>query len=141
MDLRLQVFELVGVLARERYRAAEQNFGRIGLNHTEARLLRLLEQHSGAASQEELSASLQVDRSNAGRAMSSLELAGHISRRVDTADRRRRLVTLTASGRHVLREISKLRTQMAGDFTAALSEAETAELARLLARVVHDAAR
>ncbi|MEJ7787147.1 MAG: MarR family transcriptional regulator [Solirubrobacteraceae bacterium] len=48
----------------------------MGLNHTEARLLRMLDEEGGAATQDALSRRLAVDRSNAGRAFKRLEQAG-----------------------------------------------------------------
>ena len=62
MDNYLKLFDLIGVFARRRYRAAEQNFSTLGLNHTEARLLTLLDQEAGTATQEVLSNMLFVDR-------------------------------------------------------------------------------
>ena len=74
------LFDLIGGLARRRFQTAERYFSTLGLNHTEARLLNLLDRENGAATQDALSNMLFVDRSNAGRALKSLEHEGYIER-------------------------------------------------------------
>ena len=41
MEHVLELFDAIGVLARRRYQTAERHFARLGLNHSEARLLTL----------------------------------------------------------------------------------------------------
>ena len=122
MDGFQTLFDLIGVLARRRYQAAEQHFAALGLNHTEARLLTLLREAGGAASQDALSSELFVDRSNAGRALKRLEQDGSIVRRKDDADKRAYLVELTAKGRKASSEIVTLRKVIAQSFFGDLSE-------------------
>lgn len=136
MDNYLTLFDLLGVLARRRYQAAEQHFSRLGLNHTEARLLTLLHQQSGTATQEALSNLLFVDRSNAGRALKSLEQARYIERHQDKADKRTNLVQLTTKGRKTVAEISRLKTKIAKDFFGDLTEDEAGEVVALLKKVL-----
>ena len=97
-DPRIELFELIGALARRRYQAAERSYAPLGLNHTEARLLTMLAGEGGAATQDALSRRLFVDRSNAGRAFKRLEQAGYVGRRKDDADNRTNLVDITAEG-------------------------------------------
>ena len=73
------LFELIGVLARRRYHAADRSYASLGLNHTEGRLLTMLDADPGAATQDALSRRLLVDRSNAGRAFKRLEQAGYVA--------------------------------------------------------------
>ena len=134
----LVLFDLVGVLARRRYQAAERYFSTLGLNHTEARLLTLLHQEDGAATQDALSNMLFVDRSNAGRALKSLEREGYIERRKDDTDKRTNLVQMTAKGRTAVAEISKLRTEMVRGFFGDLTEEEAGEIVGLLRRACRD---
>lgn len=79
MSNRQELFDLIGALGRRRYQVGEQAFSSLGLNHTEARLLTILDRESGEATQDALSSSLFVDRSNAGRALKSLELQKQIN--------------------------------------------------------------
>ena len=128
----LTLFDLIGVLARRRYQAAERYFSTLGLNHTEARLLTLLHQANGATTQDALSNLLFVDRSNAGRALKSLEQKGYIERYQHDADRRTNCVQITAKGRKIVTEISKLKNTMAQGFFGDLNEAEAGQIIDLL---------
>ncbi len=129
MDGFQTLFDLIGVLARRRYQAAERHFSALGLNHTEARLLTLLHEVDGAASQEALSSQLFIDRSNAGRALKRLEQQGYIVRRKDDADKRAYFVEMTAKGRKATSEIAKLRKTIAQSFFGDLSEEDARAIA------------
>lgn len=131
------LFDLVGVLGRRRFQTAERCFAALGLNHTEARLLSLL-RRDGVASQESLSSSLFVDRTNVGRALKSLEQQGLIVRRSDDSDKRANLVEMTPKGRKVVVEISKSQKKMAQTFFGDLSEAEASAIVQLLKRAIPD---
>ena len=132
MTNRLELFELIGVLARRRFQAAERAFAPIGLNHTEARLLTILDLESGEATQDALSNFLSVDRSNAGRALKRLEQRGYIARRKDESDSRTNLVQLTPAGAEAVEEVAKLRKEVASAFFSDLTEADAGAIADLL---------
>ncbi len=136
MDNFQKLFDLIGVLARRRYKAAEQNFSALGLNHTEARLLTLLQQENGVTTQEALSNKLFVDRSNAGRGLKSLEQGGYIARSENEDNKKTKLVEITAKGRKAVAEISKLRKKMAQSFFGDLKEDEIGGIVELLQRAV-----
>jgi len=136
VDNFLTLFDLIGVLARRRYQAAEQHFSRLGLNHTEARLLTLLHQQKGTATQEALSNLIFVDRSNAGRALKSLEQDGYVERRKDATDKRTNHVQLTAKGRKAVTEIAKLKQEIAQSFFGDLKEDEAGRIVDLLKKAV-----
>jgi DNA-binding MarR family transcriptional regulator len=124
------------VLARRRYQAAERSFVAVGLNHTEARLLTLLQKDGGAATQDALSRRIFVDRSNAGRAFKRLEQAGYIDRRSDDADKRTNLIDITPKGREAAAEVARRSGEMARTFFGDLSEAEAATIVELLRKAV-----
>lgn len=132
----LELFELIGVLARRRYKAAEQYFSALGLNHTEARLLMLLHQENGVTTQDALSNRLLVDRSNAGRGLKRLEREGYILRSENEDNKKTKLVQITAKGRKTVAEISKLRKKMAQSFFGDLSEEEAGTIAELLQKAL-----
>jgi DNA-binding MarR family transcriptional regulator len=92
-----------------------------------------------AATQEVLSDLVFVDRSNAGRALKSLERDGYIKRRKDDADKRANLVQLTATGRKAVTEIAKLKKTMAQSFFGDLKESEAGEIIDLLKKAVPNA--
>ena len=132
MSPRIELFELIGTLARRRYQTAERSYGALGLNHTEARLLKMLANEGGAATQDALSRQLHVDRSNAGRAFKRLEQAGYVSRRKDDADNRTNLVDITPKGREAAAEVNRLGDEMARTFFGDLTEADAATIVALL---------
>jgi DNA-binding MarR family transcriptional regulator len=132
MDNFLRLFDVIGELARRRHQAAERCFARLGLNHTEARLLTLLNQAGGSATQDALSNSIFLDRSNAGRALNRLEHAGHVERRKDEVDKRTNLVQITDKGQATVAEIATLRQAMARQFFGDLTDDEAGAIADLL---------
>jgi DNA-binding MarR family transcriptional regulator len=136
MSPREDLFELIGVLARRRYQAAERSYASLGLNHTEARLLKMLAGEGGASTQDALSRRLSVDRSNAGRAFKRLEHAGYVARRKDDADSRTNLVDMTADGRVAAAEVTRLGSEMARTFFGELTDGDAATVATLLRRAV-----
>lgn len=139
MDTYMELFELIGALARRRFQAAERHFAALGLSHSEARLLRLLAQGGGSLGQDELTSGLHIDRTNGGRALKRLEDLGYVERSLDSEDRRRRLVRLTAAGRRVVGRLSKLRLELVRDYFGGLSEADARQALSLLAKVAaHD---
>lgn len=136
MDNFLKLFDLIGVLARRRYQSAEQYFSALGLNHTEARLLTLLNQENGVATQDALSSRLFVDRSNAGRGLKRLEQGGYIKRDENEGNKKTKLVQITAKGQKAVAEISKLRKKMAQRFFGDLKEDEAGAIAELLQKAL-----
>ena len=136
MDNFLKLFDLIGVFARRRYQSAEQHFSALGLNHTEARLLTLLDKENGEATQDALSNMLFVDRSNAGRGLKRLEQGGYIERRENEGNKKTKLVRITAKGRQAVGEISKLRKEMAQSFFGNLKEDEARAIAELLQKAL-----
>ena len=131
-----ELFDLIGQLARRRHQAGERGFATLGLNHTEARLLTLLQREDGQAAQDALCGQLTVDRTNAGRALQRLEGAGYIVRAKDSADRRAKAVRLTAEGRKKARAIAQLRAQIARTFFGDLTQREAAGVAALFRRLL-----
>jgi DNA-binding MarR family transcriptional regulator len=72
---------------------------------THAGLLALDGLADGALTQRQLAAASRVEEQTMSRVLDRLERTGHVERRRDTVDRRRLVVSLTASGREVLDEI------------------------------------
>lgn len=134
MDHLLTLFDLVGVLGRRRFQIGERYFSAVGLNHTEARLLTLLQQAGGTATQDALSNKLFLDRSNAGRAVKSLEHEGYVERCKHDADRRTNLVQITEKGREIVTRIATLKPTMARELFGDLTDDEAEQVLGLLAQ-------
>lgn len=132
------LFDAVGVLARRRYQIADRHFSTLGFNHTEARLLTLLQKQNGSAAQDALAGALTVDRSNSGRALRNLEQKGYIRRQKDSADKRANLVQITSEGNKAASEIAKIKKKIVQEFTGALSEADAAAIVNLLRKIIPD---
>lgn len=128
----LTLFDLIGVLSRRRYQAADRAFSSLGLNHTEARLLVLLQEADGASTQEKLAEQTFIDRTNVGRALDRLEAEGFILRRKDTADRRANRLSMTAQGRKAVVAIHGLRKKMALSFFGELQADDARTIVRAL---------
>jgi len=126
------LFDLIGTLSRRRFQAGERAFARLGFNHTEARLLTLLDGHGGKANQDVLSNSLSIDRSNVGRALKNLEQSGMVRRSKEVPDARTNLVQLTSKGRSSVALIAKARTEMAGAFFGEMTEEQAGRVIELL---------
>lgn len=120
----LGLFELVGELSRRRYQLGERAFAKLGLNHTEARILSLLVGYSEAPTQDALSSRLTVDRSNAGRAMKGLEQRRLVAREKHVSDGRTYVVRLTDEGRDAARQIEQMRAGMAQELFPQLSNTQ-----------------
>ena len=76
--------------------------------------------------------SLGYDRSYLVGLLDELEEAGHIERKRDPADRRRHLVSLTASGKKKLEELRKISRSVDDEFLAGLDAKQRKELHMLL---------
>lgn len=92
----------------------------------------------GAQSQQELAASLRIDKSHLVKHIDVLEARGLVQRAADAADRRRHRVTLTDAGRTVVRELHEVGRESQRGFLDALTAAEQRTLVRLLTRVLED---
>ncbi len=138
MDRYLELFDVLGEVARRRYQIAEQYFSTLGINHTEARLLTLLHKAGGEEAQETLSEELYVDRSNVGRALKLLEKKDFIRRHKDGIDKRTNLVQITSGGLKAAAEIKKLRKKMAQSFFGSLGESEADKIINLLRKALPD---
>lgn len=131
MSATLELFDLIGELARRRYQLAEKSFATLGLTHTEARVLTLLAAAGGVSAQDALSNQLTVDRTNAGRALTRLDEAGYLERRKNSGDKRANRVHITAKGRKTVSAIARLRTEMAAAFLGEMTSDEAAGIVRL----------
>lgn len=97
--------------------------------------LSVLEATPGA-SQAELGAQLDLDRSTIADLVARMSAHGLISRTGDAADRRRKVLTLTERGADTLRELRPRVEGIEPIVTGGLGEADRAELRRMLRAIV-----
>jgi MarR family transcriptional regulator, lower aerobic nicotinate degradation pathway regulator len=95
----------------------------------------------GPASQSALSDRTGIYRSDMVATINELTARGLVVRAPDPADRRRNAITLTDEGRRHLKQLDVLIAEAEAEFLAPLSEADRAELIRLLKLIVGHNAR
>jgi DNA-binding MarR family transcriptional regulator len=90
----------------------------------------------GPASQATLGRRTGIDRSDVVAALNELAERGLVERAPDPDDRRRNVVTLTATGRARFQRLDRVVSDVQDELLAPLSPAEREQLIGLLARVL-----
>jgi DNA-binding MarR family transcriptional regulator len=90
----------------------------------------------GALSQADLGRRLGLDRNDVSGIVTRLESGHHVDRQADPANRRRNVVTLTASGKRYLEEIQRHADAAQDELLAGLSPAERRQLNELLTKLL-----
>src|SRR5579862_1462972 len=98
-------------------------------------VLAALEEY-GPLSQADLGRRLDLDRNDISGIVTRLTGGRHVDRQADPANRRRNVVTLTASGQRHLEEIQRHADAAQDDLLAGLSAAERRQLNELLAKLL-----
>jgi DNA-binding MarR family transcriptional regulator len=122
----------LGILARQQ--CAEQ-LAAAGLSQHQHAILCCLDEF-GPACQRDVAARLGIDSGDIVAFFDGLQKRGLVVRERDQRDRRRQVVSLTADGRQVLRQIEGKLDAAEPGVLAALSEPERAEFCRLAVRVL-----
>lgn len=115
----------------------ERELARLNLKLVHNAVLAALDDF-GAQSQQELAATLRIDKSHLVKQIDLLEDQGLVQRGVDAHDRRRHRVTLTRRGNALVRDLNRIGRESQRGFLDALSADEQRTLVRLLARVLED---
>nr|WP_204366929.1 MarR family transcriptional regulator [Nocardiopsis ganjiahuensis] len=105
-----------------------------GLRGYHYRLLAALEQW-GPASQAELGRDTGIDRSDVTAALLELESLGLVEREVDSANRRRKIVSMTPSGADRLRSLDAVLDGIQESLLAPLTPAQRGQFTAILARI------
>jgi MarR family transcriptional regulator, lower aerobic nicotinate degradation pathway regulator len=98
-------------------------------------VLAALEEY-GPLSQADLGRRLGLDRNDVSGIVTRLESGRHVDRQADPANRRRNVVTLTASGMQYLEEVQRHADAAQDELLAGLSAAERRQLNELLAKLL-----
>ena len=109
-------------------------FAAAGARGYQYRVLAALEDF-GPASQADLGRRAELDRSDVVATVDELEGSGLAKRSPDPEDGRRKIVTITATGKRRLRKLDEVVASVQEELLAPLTAAERAELVRLLGRV------
>lgn len=123
------------VLARCWRRAVERKLEEAGLTDaTWSPLIHLSESGDGVT-QKDLAVRVGIDGSSLVRLLDILEGRGFIERRVDTGDRRARLIFLTQPGRHAVADIRRVLARAEAELLADLSDSEIGNMLAAFDRI------
>ena len=131
---------LLRLCLQETGQVFERGCAEVGLTPRQFDFLFVLDE-VGETTQDRLARILVLDRSTAGLVIGILERKGFVERRVAPADRRKRLVRSTASGRAAFAKASPAAEAARARLFERLSEGEGRQLMRLLRRISEPAPR
>ena len=125
---------LLGRSSASAHRLLTDGFAEAGAHGYHYRLLAALEE-LGPSSQADLGREAEIDASDVVAALEQLEAGALIARAPDSADKRRRIVSITVAGKRRLRELDGVVASVQEELLAPLSADERKELVRLLGRL------
>jgi DNA-binding MarR family transcriptional regulator len=134
MDLPLPSWLLTQTAAYA-HRLVADGMAAVGARGYHYRILATLS-GTGPASQAELGRRTGIHLSDMVAAVNELEAGGYVERSPDPADRRRNVVTVTASGRQRTEDLAKRGAEIQDELLAPLTAAERAELTGLLSKLL-----
>ncbi|HLB21164.1 MAG TPA: MarR family winged helix-turn-helix transcriptional regulator [Solirubrobacteraceae bacterium] len=123
-------------LAKQVYRRSTEEL--LGMHMRHLMALSYVRDHDGGP-QQGLVEALCMDANNVVLLLNELEQLGFVSRRRDTADRRRHVVELTREGRSALERAEHSQEEIEDEVLGALDAEERATLWRLLGRALYAA--
>ena len=133
--LRVRPSRLLSLAAGQAQRQVGERLATLGSRKWHYATLAALEEF-GPDSQSGLSDRTGIYRSDLVATINDLTARGLVVRTPDPADRRRNAITLTDDGRRHLMQLDELLAEAETEFLAALSEADRAELIRILTLIV-----
>lgn len=133
--LRAQPSWLVNQVALSARRLVSDGLARAGTHRYQYSLLAAANE-LGSASQAELSRRTTIDRSDVVAIVNELAESGYLERSPDPTDRRRNIITVTASGRRRLQKLDRVLAQLQDELLAPLGPDERTHLIALLTRIV-----
>jgi MarR family transcriptional regulator for hemolysin len=131
---------LIALVGRQWRRAVDRRLQPLGL--TEATWLPLihLSRVPTPPRQKDLAASLVLDGSSVVRLLDALSTGGFIERREESADRRAKVISLTARGLAIVDQAEAASRDVRDTALAGLSDNEIAIAAEVLQRIQHNLA-
>jgi DNA-binding MarR family transcriptional regulator len=127
-------FVLIRLAALARQHCADQ-LASVGLSQHQHAILCCLREY-GPACQKDIAARLSIDSGDLVAFIDGLQEAGSITRERDERDRRRQILSLTTTGRRLLRRVEKLLDDAEPGPLAALSARQRQELHTAATRVL-----
>ena len=121
-------------IIKKMHNAADRKLIPLGITHWEMRIL-LAVYNSKNPSQDEIAASIPIDRSNVGRALKKLENLGYIKRVKSQKDARAKEVLLTEKGEESRDKVLEIKTHIRKAFASFISEDESKVLKEILKKI------
>ncbi len=136
----LRLMDEIVYVSRAIYHVGGQSIDEAGLSYAQYRVLMhlLFAENMGERSEltpSEISERQGVSRNTMSALIRNLEEEGLVLRRLDNDDRRRFNISLTDTGRELVRQYARQHLEMVGHCFSALSDAEQETLVQLLSRV------
>jgi len=126
---------LISQISTHAHRLLTERLATVGMRGYHFRLLAALEEF-GPASQASLGRRTDMDRSDVAAAITELTDQKLAERVTDQADRRRNIISITASGRARLRRLDNLLIGVQDELLTPLSPGERRALVGMLSRVL-----
>jgi MarR family transcriptional regulator, lower aerobic nicotinate degradation pathway regulator len=126
------VLARLGNLARQQ---CADHLAEAGLSQHQHAILCCLDEY-GAACQKDVALRLGLDSGDIVAFIDGLQAKGLILRERDEHDRRRQVLSLTASGKRLLRKVERMLDAAEPGILAALSESERTELSQWAVRIL-----
>jgi DNA-binding MarR family transcriptional regulator len=126
---------LISQISTHAHRLLTERLAAAGMRGYHFRLLAALDEF-GPASQASLGRRTDMDRSDVAAAVTELVGQKLAARVTDQADRRRNIITISASGRARLRQLDTLLAGIQDELLTPLSSAERRALVSILSRVL-----
>ncbi len=113
-----------------------ETLAQLKVSPSQSKVLRALGE-SGPLGQHQLAELISVDPRNAVPLIDSLAERGLLAREVDPADRRRRVLTLTARGQQLAADLESIGAEVEDDFLSPLTAAERESLRQMMLALLH----
>ncbi|WP_375452098.1 MarR family winged helix-turn-helix transcriptional regulator [uncultured Devosia sp.] len=120
------------IVARELDTGFDVRLKKMGLTSARVRVLLLLSQSGKLMSQASIAEHLRVEPPTAVRVLDGLETLGHINRLADPADRRLKMIALTASGDALAEQAGILIARLEAALLEGLDKQDIAATERVL---------
>jgi DNA-binding MarR family transcriptional regulator len=129
---------LLGVAGATARRQWTQALGKLDVTPSQFKVIMALAE-TGPRSQRELAEIVGIDPRNCVAVIDSLAARGLLSREIDPADRRRRTLALTNSGRSLTRKLATINTNIENQLLAPLEPKQRAALRHALTLILSQA--
>ena len=128
-------YQILNLLFRCNKEFSHEKIRRQELSDTECMICSYIYSHENC-SQDDVSVALKTDNTTVGKALMSLEKKACVIRTVDTADKRKKRLSLTAAGHEKVAELVDIHNNWLHDILTCLSEEEQKQFENFCERLL-----